>query len=159
MAYAPGQVGTITIGGQTLSTTGLIILAARAGGANLRSTFRKATGSAGYQVTAGKTLTVMAVQIFTQTNSGNQGYHIAQTDNDAGIAGTTAFTNPVYDFGTSTNGAMGFPSDVSLANTNGSGAAGKQEYASGFQAAAGKFLSLLGDGTNAAIMYVFCYER
>ena len=90
-------VPNLTIAGRTFTNlTNLIILTGPTENAvsSSRTTLRKPSESAGYQVTTGKTLIIYAVRLIS--TAGSFSPYFAYTDNDVGIAGNTAFTSPVY---------------------------------------------------------------
>lgn len=76
------------------------------------SAFR-ATASAGYAITTGKTFYIVRTTVMMVTNAGasNMTYSFGYCDNDVGFDTTTARTNPVRFFGdsqsSSTNGQTG----------------------------------------------------
>lgn len=140
-AYAPSTVGTITVGGRTLSTAGLIVLHCRVGSTN-RCTMRKGNGSAGYQVTAGKTLTIEAFQYHVTATSGNSGCTIAYGDNDVGFPSNTVPTNIVYVAG-SVSGYYPLNASIGPGSTN----YGMQEGVVQFDVPATKYPALIGDAT------------
>lgn len=100
-----GTIDTITVGGRVFTNlTSLIILYGWADGTGTsnRCTLRTANGSAGYQVTTGKTLTIRAVRFQTTGASNTAGVspgNLAYADNDVGVATSTAFTNSVNMIG------------------------------------------------------------
>ena len=90
-----GNVDTITIAGTTyVDLVNLIFIGGLVTAGNGAS-LRKGNGTAGYQVTAGKTLTLTSVQC-TLTTAGTA--TLAYSDNDIGQNSATALTNPVYYF-------------------------------------------------------------
>lgn len=144
------SVPSITIGGRVFTDIpNLIILKAIVTAAGQKCTFRLPSGTAGYQVTAAKTLKVLAISAFA-SNTGSNSFIIAQSDNDAGWTGSTALTNPVYE--------------ANNADTTGITAGGivtaRNEFVTNFSVAATKYLSVSGgNGASAAsIIYAFCYE-
>lgn len=108
MATPIGTLGTIpslTVGGRVFTDlTNLIILSASTGGsANNVSTLRKFGASSGYQVTTGKTLTIYAIKVISQSSTG-EALNFGYGDTDVGIrAGTTNPTNAVFAIGDSSN--------------------------------------------------------
>lgn len=74
----------ITVGGQLTS--------------GARTTLRLPNASSGYAVTAGKTFTVVGCTIVNGSATSAL-LSLAQTDNDVGQDSATAFTNPVYLYG------------------------------------------------------------
>lgn len=80
----PGTIPSITIGGRVFTdlSTNLIVLISGANAAANYTTFRRPFASAGYQVTAGKTLYVTAMQYRAAAVSAiGMGY----SDNDVGL--------------------------------------------------------------------------
>ncbi len=144
-----GSVDTITVGDRSFTDlTNIIILHGITATTNGRCTLRKATGSAGYPVTAAKTLHVYAIRVTSTAASEIKGV-MAQTDNDVGMSSATAFTNPVYFAG-----ALTVDMGSSLANIGAS-----YTLACDFTVAAGKFLSYDDNNSGqAAIIVAYCYE-
>ena len=143
-------VPSITVGGRVFTDLqNLIILKAYVTAAGQKATFRLPSGSAGYPVTAGKTLKVLALRAFA-SNTGSNSFIISQTDNDTGWASSTAATNPVYEAGSADVTGVVQAGVISTAN----------EFLSNFSVAAAKYLSVSGgNGANAtATVYAFCYE-
>lgn len=145
-------VGTITVGGRVLSTSGLIVLHCRVGSTN-RCTMRKGNATAGYQVTAGKTLTIEAVQYQVTATSGNSGCQLAYGDNDVGFPSNTVPTNIVYLAGV-TNLYFTFNASIGPNNTN----YGNQEGIVQFDVPAGKYPAVTGDATAYCNVTVFGHE-
>jgi hypothetical protein len=150
MATPIGTLGTIpsiTVGGRVF--TDLTSLKVLSSGVitNPRCTFRLPTGSAGYQVTAGTTLTVSAIRIVPST-TGLSVCTLAQTDNDVGLDSATAFTNPVYQGGSTTIWTHAISSTIPTA---------VEATATLFTVAAQKYLSSLGN-TNGERYIAFGYE-
>ena len=77
-----------------------------ASGTSKYTTLRKLGTSAGYQVTAGKTLTIWACLVQIQVASASSGVIIGYGDNDVGVSGS-APTNPLDDIGSTAGGASG----------------------------------------------------
>lgn len=93
----PSTVPCLTVGGRVFTDlSNLIILTTYVTGTSTYiSTLRRANGSAGYQITAGKTLTIYAAQMhIIVASSVNIG--LGYGDNDVGQLTTTVPTNPVY---------------------------------------------------------------
>ncbi len=99
MAVAIGNLGTIpilTVGGRVFTDlTNLIFLIGSVNTAGRGCTGRKAGAASGYQVTAGKTLTIYAVKITCEDSAGAYGITLSQSDNDVGVNTATALTNAV----------------------------------------------------------------
>lgn len=101
-----GNVDSLTVGGVTfVDLTNLIVVGAawQNSTGTKSSTLRKPGGTAGYQVTSGKTLTLRAWHMAWHdvTAAANDSVIFLYSDNDIGFDSATAFTNPVYMFGTS----------------------------------------------------------
>lgn len=86
----------------------IMLLARSSGSAGYRSSCRKPSATAGYQVPTGKKLIVLAVRM-TNGSSNEALLTVAQVDNDVGIDVTTAFTNPVYWMGSSVSQSIRQP--------------------------------------------------
>lgn len=151
--YAPGLINTITIAGRVFTTTGLIQLVARATSAGNYTTFRLDGGSAGYQVTSGKTLTIVAAQYQVTGTSANGGCSLGYADTDAGLSNGSAPTNPVYMVASAT-GYFLFNAAISATNT----ILGNQEAVVNFGMAATKYPLMKGDGTAVCMARLFGYE-
>lgn len=142
-----GTVETLTVGGRVLKDlTNLIRLVCYTGVANTNGTFRLQNGSAGYAVTALKTLTIVGLRLQTYTSAPSPlGFQLVQTDNDVGFASGTAFTNPVYEgrdsglFPYTIN--VGSAANITYFN----------EFPSNFTVAAGKYLSCVPHSGGAII--------
>lgn len=96
-----GTIDTLTVGGRVLTDlNGLITLNAVLSGTNVHySTARLWNGTSGYQVTAGKTLTIVgSIWSITEAATTNAGGVLLYADNDIGIDNATVPTNPVYGF-------------------------------------------------------------
>ena len=105
-----GNVDSLTIGGVTFTDlTNLIVLTGAVGAINNKTTLRKPDGTAGYQVTVGKTLTHRAVmlQIKNSTVTSTTYPKFQYSDNDVGVDTVTAFTNPVFYGGDTFNATFG----------------------------------------------------
>lgn len=100
-----GSVDTVTVGGRSFTDVpNLIILSMYIGGSGNFTTGRKANGTAGYQVTAGKTYTIGAIRGYLMLASAGTTIQsgIGYADNDIGLDQNTTPTNPVYAYGAST---------------------------------------------------------
>ena len=97
----PSTIPSIVVGGRVFTDLdNLIILNASViGTTNTNSTPRLSTGSAGYQVTTGKTLKIWAwkMDVTWVTVVSTQVLRIGYQDNDVGMATSTGFTNRVFD--------------------------------------------------------------
>lgn len=94
-----GTVPTITIANRVmtdLSSNLLVLYAHNTSGAGRFATFRKYGATAGYQVTAGKTMTVIALRANQQSVSAAPGIKLMYSDNDVQFDSSTTPTNPVY---------------------------------------------------------------
>lgn len=100
-----GTIPTITVGGRLFTDiSNLIILTERVLTAARFSTLRKPNSSAGYQVTAGKTLTIEAQQSISSASSASQyEYFLLYGDTDVGQDSAAAPTTPIYVAGEATN--------------------------------------------------------
>ena len=101
----PSAIPSLTVGGVVFTDLqNLIVLVSFCNStASHTSTPRKWNGSAGYQVTAGKTLKIraMRMQIPVATAGVDAPHTLGYADNDVGLDGTTAHTNLVYIGGSS----------------------------------------------------------
>lgn len=94
-----GQIPTLTVGGLLFTNpTALKVLYSRAS-SGTRTTARLPSGTAGYQVPAGKTYSLYALRCTSYGT--NDGFSLLYADNDVGLRSGTAFTNPVYFVGDS----------------------------------------------------------
>lgn len=145
-----GVADKLTVGGRDIyDLTNLIRLVCYTGTANTNGTFRLQNGSAGYQVTALKTLTIVALRLQTYSAAINPlGFQLVQTDNDVGFASGTAFTNPVYEgrdsglFPYTIN--VGSATNITYFN----------DFPTNFTVAAGKYLSCVPNSGGALITQV-----
>ncbi len=150
-----GTIPTLTVGGRVFTDlTTLIILKAHVSG-NTRSTMRKSSGSTGYQVTAGKTYTVHALQAMAATTLSATGasvsFTLAQVDADIGLDVATAFTNPVY--------SAGAVAEIDLCINPGPGSGTiVQSPCAFFPVAATKYLGVLSASTYLNQLFSFGYE-
>jgi hypothetical protein len=146
-----GTIDTITVGGRVFTDlTNMIILHGRHVGTN-GCTLRKDSGSAGYQVTTGKTMTVYATRSWC-INAANDTPTLAQSDNDVGVNSATALTNAVQQAGSS---SITYAPEYSV-NTLGTQ---PSESVLAFPIAALKYLTSKGATASADIrVTAFCYE-
>lgn len=118
-----GTVPVLQVDGRTytdLST--LIRLYAHFDASNNNCAARLSSGSAGYTVTALKTLTISSIRMTWNqafTNVANNSCSIGYCDNDVGYGTNTVPTNPIYIFGINPQsnvsaGLMGLGSPVDL---------------------------------------------
>lgn len=97
LIYAP-SIPVIQVANRVFTDlSNLITLVAygNAGAATGISTFRRPGASAGYQVTTGKTLQILAGKIVTGTYVAGTAVALGYGDNDVGLAGNTTPTNAV----------------------------------------------------------------
>lgn len=96
-----GTIDTITVGGRVLTNlASLITLNAILDGTNANwSTFRASNASAGYQVTAGKTLALVGANFSIVGAAASSGGILLYGDTDVTLSSGSAPTNPVYIFG------------------------------------------------------------
>ena len=144
----PQGIPSLTIGGRVFTdlTNLLIFSGPVAGAANGITTLRRMNASAGYQVTAGKTLYLLAIEINTFTAVATTALSVGYSDTDLGRLVNTAPTNPVYMEGAA---GYGFPTI----------ATGKIEYGMIFTVPATKypFINNSGNATTAQIR-IYGYE-
>lgn len=152
MARAIGTLGTIdsiTVGGRVLTDlTNLITLIASVDGANNHCTFRKPNGTSGYQVPGGKVFTVLGIRM--EIGNAADAFDMGYSDNDAGFATTTAFTNPVFfaDAGAINQHA---PAQTVLPIF-------EMNYGIGFQVLAAKYLFFASGATMSNYVIAYGYE-
>lgn len=99
----PGAIPSLEIAGRTFTDlTNLIVLFAspKAGAGTRYGTFRRVGTSAGYQVTAGKTLKIKAMRIDCSAVSAGLYDLIKYCDNDIGLGAAADGTNPTSAVGT-----------------------------------------------------------
>lgn len=149
----PSAIPTLTVGGRVFTDLQNLIILKGYAQLSQNATLRNFTGTAGYQVTAGKTLQIQAVE--WQTNSYFTTGHsvfVLQTDNDVGLNTATAFTNPVYPFGNSTDTFGG----LNVCNDTGTI---RSQKVYRFNVAAGKYVSMVNAaGSVNTEVTVFGYE-
>lgn len=147
-----GTIETLTVGNRVFTDlTNLITLGGKATGSN-RTTLRKMgpNSGAGYAVTALKTLSIYALNVFA-TGASAVSAAIGQSDNDVGLDQATALTNPKY-FMTG--------SSTLIDMVQGVAGAGVQSFISGNPlgtAAASKFVSIDANGV-ALFLIAHGYE-
>ncbi len=97
-----GTTPSLTIGGRVMTdlSSNLITLVGLTS-SNGKCTLRKPGAASGYQVTAGKTLTIIALVAQSQGTSNAGTASVAYSDNDVGIDSSSSLTNPVYWSGSS----------------------------------------------------------
>lgn len=111
----PGIRPSLTVGGRVMTDmSNLIVLHARfASGANRYFGACKSNGTAAYQVTAGKTLRIIAARVAVGTAASGGPIALGYSDAAITLAGTAgAPTNPIYNGGsngvyTATTGVLG----------------------------------------------------
>jgi hypothetical protein len=147
------NVPSLTIGGRVFTDlTNLKILQGVANGTtNVRCSLREAGASAGYQVPVGKTFKVLAVvfQVGASAAGTSNSVAFAYSDNDVGVAASTAFTNPVYIGGNLDNGA--YMPLTALSNLT------KTEFSVNFDIPAGKYLGIQALSTGAVVVRATVY--
>jgi len=130
----PSMADSISIGGRTILNPNSKIWLYGKQGTNAGCTFRALGASSGYQVTAGKTLRVLALIGISNSATGTIGMLLAQSDNDIGLDSATALTNPVYISGSAGN--FWFQQDLT-------GDPSRIEMPCNFTVAATKYLSMI----------------
>lgn len=144
-----GNVDTLTVGGMSFANPDTVIKLIGWVLGNAGATFRKYNGSAGYQVTSGKTLTVQAWNCFSQSNTTpNQLFQLLQSDNDIAVNSNTAPINPIYEVGLNVNNYINGVDGSLKAST---------ENTSGFQVASTKYLTMI-QSSGGLTVRAFCYE-
>lgn len=103
-----GNIDTLVLNGRTFTDmSNLIALCAYSVGGPHFATLRKQSGTAGYQVTAGKTMKIFAAKIFGQNaTTSDPACTPAYGDNDVGQDTGSTPTNVVY-FGGDSSMAIG----------------------------------------------------
>jgi hypothetical protein len=142
-----GNIVSLTVGGRVFTDlTNLKILVGFVNSTN-NTTPRAPSASAGYQVTAGKTLDILAAScnIFS---AGTATFQMGYADNDVGIGTATAKTNGVYMTGDSTNGSFANNSVV-----------GVQQSAIKFSVPATKYPFIESNAAGGGICTLYGYER
>lgn len=93
-----GNISVLTVGGRVFTDlTSLIILYGEVSTATRYTTLRKQNGAAGYQVTAGKTLTISAMSLlYGGTVTNTTAVALLYGDTDVGINSAAAPTTPKY---------------------------------------------------------------
>ncbi len=133
---SPVLIPNLTIGNYVFTnpnTLKILIAPSEAAASSSRSTLRTANGTSGYQVTTGKTLYIRAVRLIS--TAGVFSPFLCYSDNDVGIAGATAFTNPVWFAALS-------PSSDPIWFSTQSGGGQVQEIAVNWPIPQGKYVSL-----------------
>lgn len=158
MANAIGTIGnipTLTVAGRLFTDlTSIIMLATHTTtGGSRNGTFRKmGSGSgAGYQVTAGKTMTVYAANFTINQTAATEVPAIAQSDNDVGIDSATALTNAVY-FGSESS------SRFTLAVTPAAAVGSTVSIPLFGKVAAAKYCTVNSGNTADLVCYAYSYE-
>lgn len=92
-----GMVDYMSVGGVVFTDlTNLISLSSGFSTSSNKNAALRKNSSSGYQVTAGKTYTIRAVQANVYVAEATASVRLLYADNDVGLPGTTAFTNPIY---------------------------------------------------------------
>jgi hypothetical protein len=149
-----GTIPTLTVGGRVytdLTTLKIVVGMTKSGGVN--GTFRVPKATSGYQVTTGKTLTVSSARMLMFVGSGPYNSTILQSDNDVGSATSTAFTNPSYYNGDSSNTTL-FSAGTGITGITGLTEVGGIDFAVASQ----KYLSVLGTTGGQAMHWAYGYE-
>lgn len=105
-----GNVDSLVMGNTTLvDLTNLKHLVGGSATTNHTSTFRLGSGTSGYQVTTGKTLTLRAWRVELASITAGTGvlFSARYADNDLGVDGTTSPTNAINYGGSSSNALLG----------------------------------------------------
>jgi len=148
-----GNIETLTVNGVTLvDLTNLIILGGAVATSNRYTTLRKMNSSSGYQVTAGKTFTVHAIDMHSNTTTIFTHASLLYGDTDVGLDSASGPTSPVYPCGDAN-----FEVAVYSGNNSSSSSIAKNVVNVFFQAPAAKYLATL-IGTAAAQLIVYGYE-
>lgn len=163
-ALQPNAVGTINIGGLTMTTTGLKILQSNVNAGGARASFVDVSlgltsKTTSYVVPSAKTFALYAIKIIlAYAGTGSQGVYLDCADNDVGSNGTaTAFTNPKGMF-TGNTGGTEF-SDFITWNGPGAGLTGNIEIPHGGSCPTGKYPSqTYGAYSGAATVILYGYE-
>lgn len=154
MSIPVGTLGTsesLSIGGRVFTDlTNLIVLRAQSvGTAGHYNTFRKLNGTAGYQVTAGKTLTILAIKWNNLVASAGAGSTLLYGTNDVGLDSASAPTGATFQFGTSSGTAV-----VEID----SNATSIHEADCNFQVPAADYPAMYSLGTGQQIVTIYGYE-
>ncbi len=148
-----GTIPTLSVGGRVFTDlTTLIVLAGGNLTINRYSTLRKPNGTAGYQVTVGKTLRIDACRIWTTSTGGLCNVGLLYGDTDVGLDSASAPTTAV-SYGGSSSVYVGF---------QGTAASGVESQAPAeitpfFSVVAQKYAAMLSDRA-ATNMTAFGYE-
>lgn len=155
MARAIGTLGTIpslTIGGRVYTDLdNLIILSAGTSTSGNTTMFRKGTGSAGYPVTASKTLTITSLVMYNKDASANVNEFFGYADTDLGYNSGSAAVNPVYFAGAGSATEMWIGLDTTLGQST-------RTINLHFQIPAGKYLFVTNNGAHATNYFAYGYE-
>lgn len=154
-----GKVGSslvpsLTIGGRVFTDiSNLIVLCGGPATAARFSTLRRPNGSAGYQITAGKTFRIEAIVIFSGTAASIATYNLLYGDTDVGLDSAAAPTTPVYCGG----GATVYTAMVGR-GTGGASEQFPQVFHPHFDIPATKYACITVDKAASAV-FVYGYER
>lgn len=144
----PSAIPTLTVGGRVFTDlTNLIVLKASISAAGRYSTFRRLNGTAGYQVTAGKTLTIVALRGFNR-GAAVESVNLQYGNTDSGVESAVDQTGVVYESGAAMYNSLAFSA------TSGSSA----EAPSGFTVPATKYPGVIGTTGSTVSVYAYCYE-
>ena len=112
----PSTVPSISVAGQVRTDIGnLIVLYAVTNNATNRySSWRKATGSAGYTPSGTKKFVAFAIWGWSNSGASIVTATVGSCDNDVGVSSTTVPTNPVYLGGSSGFTAAVFANSVTV---------------------------------------------
>lgn len=148
-----GTIDTLQIGGRIFTDlTNLIVLFSSVN-SGTHATFLKTyptQGTSGYSVTGGKTLTVQAIQLFSQTAV--NAFNLLYNDIDVGFDSSTSFTNPVYFTSGSSSQNASIPNIFSASVTQ------NQFYYPFWRTPAGKFPSISWSSSNNQSAFGYGYE-
>lgn len=154
-AYAP-LAPSLTVGGRVFTDlTNLIVLQCYVS-LNNGCTFRKTNASSGYQVTAGKTLTIWAYRLETANTASISNGIPYYADADIGFSSGTAPTSPVYIAG---GAASTIWASTALA-AQATSTPGMKEVATEFPIPATKYAAWNWSAQNGSLMVTaFGYEN
>lgn len=145
-----GVIPTLTIAGRVFTDlTTLIITGGVVVTPGNRTSLRLPNGSAGYPVTALKTLNIVAIEVQNSSAAGNADAvtQFGYGDNDVGVDSATAITNPVYYGGSATNSIMAPAAAQST-----------QQFILNFNVPAGKYVFFQNNASANVSIRIFGYE-
>lgn len=156
----PGTRETLSVGGLVFTKlSSLIHLFINTTGTNRRASARKiGSGTSSGYSPSGVTFYAKAARCWSAGTAIGQ-LSLAQTDNDCGTAGTTAFTNPVY-FGSESSTAVVHAPFSASASVSQDVVFGSARGANGGKVASTKYLSIDSGGaaSSECSTYIFGYE-